>query len=234
MSALWYCQLMGETIGPLTAAELRTKARAREIVEESLVRKGRDGKWVPAWCVEGLFDDGRRGLGETASPGDKGSAGDLERLAGEVLGVADESLGDTRRTPPTTNLRDCPDCGQLVSEHAHTCIHCGRPLAKRRPSTHPPNSPGLAAVFSFLYAGLGQIYNGQFHKALLFMLGYGLCIWLAVASGFLGVIHQKFGFSAVAGLAIGIGMTIVAFFLWVWAIVDAYNSAESINRRRRP
>lgn len=32
-------------------------------------------------------------------------------------------------------------------------------------------NPGLAAVLSFLFCGLGQIYNGQFGKAVAFILG---------------------------------------------------------------
>ena len=34
---------------------------------------------------------------------------------------------------------------------------------------HPPKNSGIAAVLSFFYIGLGQIYNGQIGKCLLMM-----------------------------------------------------------------
>ena len=41
--------------GPLTAAELRSMARDGLAVPEGHVRKGRDGRWIPATEVGGLF-----------------------------------------------------------------------------------------------------------------------------------------------------------------------------------
>jgi len=68
-------------------------------------------------------------------------------------------------------------------------------------------NPGLAAVLSFFFSGLGQIYNGQILKGLLFMV--------------VQVVNFVLSF-VVIGLFTG-------FAVWVWAIVDAYSSAEKIN-----
>jgi len=70
-------------------------------------------------------------------------------------------------------------------------------------------NPGLAAVLSFFFSGLGQIYNGQILKGLLFMAVQVVNFVLAVV---------------VIGLLTGL-------VVWVWAIVDAYASAELINAR---
>ncbi|MCB4757013.1 MAG: hypothetical protein LHV69_08335 [Elusimicrobia bacterium] len=68
-------------------------------------------------------------------------------------------------------------------------------------------SAGLAAVFSFVIPGLGQIYNGQFGKAVGFILG-------AIIFGAL--------FPTIVG-------AVLFFALWIWAILDAYHAAETMN-----
>lgn len=67
---------------------------------------------------------------------------------------------------------------------------------------------GVAAVLSFFWAGLGQIYNGQIGKGIGMMVAY-------VISWFLIFI------------LIGIVTTPA---LWIWGMVDAYKTAERLNR----
>ncbi|WP_018130535.1 hypothetical protein [Effusibacillus pohliae] len=71
-------------------------------------------------------------------------------------------------------------------------------------------NPGLAAVLSFFYAGLGQIYNGQIGKGIAFIISYFVSILLMI-------------------VLIGFITTPV---LWIWGMVDAYKSAERINREQ--
>lgn len=71
-------------------------------------------------------------------------------------------------------------------------------------------SAGLAAVLSFLIQGLGQIYNGQILKGLLL------------------VVIQAIN---VALMNILIGFIMFPIVL-IYAVYDAYRSAEKINRRR--
>lgn len=68
-------------------------------------------------------------------------------------------------------------------------------------------SPGLAAVLSFLICGLGQIYNGQILKGLIFLVAYIISWWMMWI--FIGFITTP--------------------ILWVWGIVDAYHKAQKIN-----
>lgn len=71
-------------------------------------------------------------------------------------------------------------------------------------------SPGLAAVLSFFWPGLGQIYNGRIAKGLFLMV-------LAAVFGWLMVVVIGF---------------VLYPILWVYAIYDAYKSAERINADR--
>jgi len=68
-------------------------------------------------------------------------------------------------------------------------------------------SPGLAAVLSFLYPGLGQIYNGQIGKAILFII--------------------------LGAISIGLMFVIIGWFIypivWIIGMIDAYNVAKRAN-----
>lgn len=66
---------------------------------------------------------------------------------------------------------------------------------------------GLAAILSFFYTGLGQIYNGQIGKGILMIVMY-LISWL--------LMFVIIGF-------------ITTPLLWIWGIYDAYKEAEKIN-----
>ena len=68
-------------------------------------------------------------------------------------------------------------------------------------------NPSLAAVLSFFYMGIGQIYNGQIHKGIAFLIAYSIS-WLLM------------------GLLIGFLTTPI---LWIYGMYDAYKSAEKIN-----
>lgn len=73
-------------------------------------------------------------------------------------------------------------------------------------------SSGAAAVLSVLIPGLGQIYNGEIGKGILFIV---------LAFVFLGL----------SLLLIGIPLYIA---LWIIGIVDAYKGAERYNQTHRP
>lgn len=63
-----------------------------------------------------------------------------------------------------------------------------------------PKSPGLALFLSFLFAGLGQFYNGQIAKGIV-MLILTILLWIV----FLG------------------------WITWIWSMIDAYNGAKRLN-----
>lgn len=91
-------------------------------------------------------------------------------------------------------------------------------------------NPGLAAVFSFIFSGLGQIYNGQILKGLCIMafstVGMVLVIIGFVQIGF-WVLSEFFGREE---LLLGSILLIIGFLLitilGIYNIYDAYNTAR--------
>ena len=77
-------------------------------------------------------------------------------------------------------------------------------------STQPPKfykNPSVATILSFFFMGLGQIYNGQIGKGIVFIILYGVSV-------------------ALMWVVIGFVTTPI---LWIWGMVDANNSAKKIN-----
>ncbi len=136
----------------------------------------------------------------------------------------------------------CSKCGSQAMSEAHWCGGCGSALALPSPAAAVPaaaglqgprqplyaaqtavtfqvqqpqvvilrtgKSAGLAAVLSFFWCGLGQIYNGQVGKGIAFLVGYAVSFLLMfVLIGFL-----------------------TTPILWIWGMVDAYQTAERLNR----
>jgi len=73
----------------------------------------------------------------------------------------------------------------------------------------PPKNSGLAAILSFLIPGLGQMYNGEIGKGVMIIIVQVVNIALmAIIIGFIT------------------GPTVM-----IWAIYDAYKTAERINQQ---
>jgi len=70
-------------------------------------------------------------------------------------------------------------------------------------------NPAVAAILSFFFMGLGQIYNGQIGKGIMFLVLYLISIVLMFV--FIGFLTTP--------------------ILWVWGMVDASRSAKSINQQ---
>ncbi len=68
-------------------------------------------------------------------------------------------------------------------------------------------NPGLSALLSFFWSGLGQIYNGEIGKGIFFIVAQ--------------VINSL------------LMMVIIGFItwpiVWIWGMIDAYKVAESYN-----
>ena len=69
-------------------------------------------------------------------------------------------------------------------------------------------NPGAAAILSFFFIGLGQAYNGEIAKAVVFLILYAISIFLTF-------------------FLIGFVTTPI---LWIWSMVDAYRSSQKINQ----
>ncbi len=98
-------------------------------------------------------------------------------------------------------------------------------------------SPGIAAVLSFFWAGLGQMYNGQMAKGFGFMAAGPLAV-IVGSVAFIGTMYRVGDDSAPpeamlpAALLAGV-FGLVAFMVWAWGVVDAYSVAQQQQRRGR-
>ena len=77
-------------------------------------------------------------------------------------------------------------------------------------SEQPPKfykNPSVATLLSFFFMGVGQFYNGEVIKGVIFIVLYGISLLLMfVVVGF-----------------------ITTPILWIWGMIDANNSAKRIN-----
>ncbi len=69
-------------------------------------------------------------------------------------------------------------------------------------------NPATAAILSGMFMGLGQAYNGEIAKAIVFVILYAVSIFLTL-------------------FLIGFVTTPI---LWVWSMVDAYKSSQKANQ----
>ncbi|AKB76345.1 hypothetical protein MSLAZ_3084 [Methanosarcina lacustris Z-7289] len=99
----------------------------------------------------------------------------------------------------------CRTCGAEILEKSEICPKCG--VRQFGVIQNQIKNPGFAAVASFLWVGLGQIYNGEIGKGLLFMV-----------------------IQIVNALLVFIVIGLVTFpVFWAYGIYDAYKTAEKIN-----
>lgn len=107
----------------------------------------------------------------------------------------------------------CEDC---IAARVHDTMPVATPgqpvVTPVAPVVMSGPSPGLAGVLAFFFPfGIGQVYNRQYLKGLVFMLTFAFLVW---------------GTSSGTGLEPILGI-LIAFF-YVYQIIDAVRSARSI------
>ncbi len=91
------------------------------------------------------------------------------------------------------------------------------------------NHPGLAAVLSFVFNGLGQLYNGQIAKGLLLMSASAIVLLIfilgsiAIGAWFLGKVASPQALRY--GVAFFIAGLLGIIGLGIYSILDAYRTA---------
>ena len=113
-------------------------------------------------------------------------------------------------------MKRCPYCGTTIASDDNFCFLCLRPFEA------PPDpacldlsktkwrNPLVAAALSLVGVGLGQFYNGETIKGLIFLMGVlGALLLIPVYTAF--------------------DLRIVMAIIWVMAILDAYLSSKKIN-----
>lgn len=101
-------------------------------------------------------------------------------------------------------LSYCRNCGSQIDAEAEICPKCG--VRQKNPPVENKN-PLLSLILSFIFPGLGQIYNGQNRKGILLILAY-------IISG--ALIFLLIGF-------------ILMPLVWLYGMYDAYTTADLIN-----
>lgn len=190
-------------------------------------------------------------LGMTSAP-----PADLARFAAPGNRIAEVADRLGARSPAElveSDSVECPRCAETIKAKAKVCRFCGAELEddeeeerapgrrRRRGSStrveavhevhhhHAPSgpSPGVAAVLSFLFIGLGQIYCGRLGKGIALMFSGFVIGMFAVFGGAL------FGWRAtgtVSGVQGGeaVGYLVILGF-WIFNIFDAYATASNDN-----
>jgi hypothetical protein len=91
--------------------------------------------------------------------------------------------------------------------------------------------PGIAAVLSFFFNGLGQLYNGQIFKGLLIIFISSVSIIILVIGAIIIGLFLLGKLASVKililGLALFVGALISTCFLGIYSIVDAYRVAKA-------
>jgi len=106
MEREWFFQSMGDIVGPITAAQMREEATSGVLFLETLVRKGRNGKWVAASNVKGLFVEGQAQSYQTS-------------ITTKAMAKCKTCGKEVSKTAPT-----CPNCGEQNPGMRIRCPKC--------------------------------------------------------------------------------------------------------------
>ena len=96
---------------------------------------------------------------------------------------------------------------------------------------------GLAAVLSFFWCGLGQLYTGQIGTGITLMLGYPVLMLFGFALSFGGCLSAATAntepekSSAGGVFLLGLILLLAALALWIFGMVNAYRAAERANQQ---
>ncbi|MFE3450954.1 hypothetical protein ACFXJ8_18690 [Nonomuraea sp. NPDC059194] len=103
---------------------------------------------------------------------------------------------------------------QIPGPFGHPAVpHTRQRLPVRRP---PRKEPASSVVLSFFLPGVGSIVNGDTGKGVGILVG-------SYAAMFVGVM--------LTFVIVGFLILPVAFGLWVWGLIDAYQGAVQANQR---
>jgi TM2 domain-containing membrane protein YozV len=98
-------------------------------------------------------------------------------------------------------------------------------------------SSGLAAVLSFFWCGLGQVYTGRIGTGIALMPGYPALLLFGFALTFGGCLSAATAktepeqSSAGGVLLLGLVFFLAALGLWIFGMVNAYRTAERANQQ---
>jgi len=120
----------------------------------------------------------------------------------------------------------CTNCGNTIEENVSFCPDCGKStkfkdgFAKKVETEAEKfmenKDPFIAAILSFIFPGLGQLYNGDFKKGLLLQTAYLISLALG------GIFYSFFL------------IFLIAIVVLIFAVYDAYTEAEKVKSGKEP
>lgn len=84
----------------------------------------------------------------------------------------------------------------------------------------------LAALLSFVFPGLGQLYNGRWLRGI-FMAIFFWVVVVLMAATYMGLIWVV----QTWGLLCGWAVFLLPVLMWLWSIYDAYKISKNINEK---
>jgi TM2 domain-containing membrane protein YozV len=95
--------------------------------------------------------------------------------------------------------------------------------------------PALAGVLSFLFFGVGQIYNGNVRRGVIILISEIILFILSIVILSFGLAwvsenQQELGPAGIFAIIIGALSFLSYFIVWIWNIFDAVNGAKKINQ----
>ena len=136
--------------------------------------------------------------------------GAAQRIGDRVIETDPKIEGDMQASHVDQRTKKCPFCAEEIKKEAIVCRYCGRDVTTNMPEEVPKfyKNPSIAALLSCFFMGLGQLYNGQIVKGILYIILYAISLGL---------------------MSIVIGFITTPIF-WILGMVDAYDSAKRINQ----
>ncbi len=99
------------------------------------------------------------------------------------------------------------------------------PVAAAAAAAPARKEPLFSIILSFLFPGLGQIYNGQMKKGIILIVAY-LALWIGVFIVYFAGSVVTMGVGALCCMPI----FIVPLIEWIYGMYDAYTVANKLNR----
>jgi TM2 domain-containing membrane protein YozV len=142
----------------------------------------------------------------------------------------------------------CSHCGNQLDDDQQFCGKCGTKVGGgaqdniRTVYVHE-KSAGLAAVLSFLFMGLGQIYADKIKRGvvliamhiIMLVVIYGIIIFGTLVTTTPSHIYTSGNYFEhninVAAIVVIIVLLVAYLVIWIWNIFDAYNLAKEYNRK---
>jgi hypothetical protein len=122
MDSEWFVSLEGKECGPFSASYLRQCAQEKRIRPETLVKETRDGKWLAARQVPGLFDIPPQPAATV--PDDLAAVEVAEVSAANPFAPGNPQLDLSQGS----RVIFCERCGQSNDANTYQCCKCGNML----------------------------------------------------------------------------------------------------------